>query len=95
MIRKNEGRLDRAIRLVVGVAIFAAGLLLVGALDSNTIGLLMAAFGLWLVVTGAIGVCPLYIPFGFSTLRDDGRSAPRSAPFEAPVVAQRRDDARK
>jgi hypothetical protein len=32
---------------------------------------MVAAFGLWLVVTGAIGMFRLYNPFGFSTLCDD------------------------
>lgn len=58
MIR-NEGTVDRTVRVIVGVA-------LVGLTLSGTIG----AWG-WIgvvpLLTGALGRCPLYSVFGFNT----------------------------
>jgi Protein of unknown function (DUF2892) len=68
MFRKNEGAVDRAIRLIGGVAIVALGLFVLDGLQGTVGGVVAAAFGVWFVLTGSIGVCPLYVPFGITTL---------------------------
>jgi hypothetical protein len=68
MFRKNEGPVDRAIRVVGGLGLTAVGLFLLGGLEASTVGIVVAAFGFWFTATGVIGVCPGYVPFGFSTL---------------------------
>jgi hypothetical protein len=68
MFAKNEGPADRTIRVVGGALLIAAGLVLLGGLQASVVGIVVAAFGLWFIVTGAIGVCPGYLPFGISTL---------------------------
>ena len=68
MFQKNEGPVDRTIRVVAGILLIAVGLLLLGGLEASVAGVVVAAFGLWLIVTGAIGFCPLYVPFGINTL---------------------------
>jgi hypothetical protein len=68
MFAKNEGAADRTIRVVAGILLIAGGLLLLGGLEASVAGVVVAAFGLWLIVTGAIGVCPLYVPLGINTL---------------------------
>jgi hypothetical protein len=52
------GNTDRIVRLVLGVAVIAAGLIFQSWLG---------ALGLILIGTSLIGWCPLYLPFGIST----------------------------
>ena len=68
MFQKNEGPVDRTIRVVAGILLIAVSLLLLGGLEASVAGVVVAAFGLWLIVTGAIGFCPLYVPLGINTL---------------------------
>jgi hypothetical protein len=68
MFSKNEGPTDRVIRVVGGFLLIAAGLFVLGGIEASVVGIVVAAFGGWLFVTGAVGVCPGYVPFGFSTL---------------------------
>jgi hypothetical protein len=62
----NESNLDRIIRLVLGVAVligaFAVGLGSIG-------GIILAVVGVVLLVTAAVGFCPLYRVFGLSTCK--------------------------
>ncbi len=71
MFKQNEGILDRIVRVVLATVLLLTGLLLYGVLHANAPGLVTAGLGLWLMVTGLTGVCPLYIPFGFSTLEKE------------------------
>jgi len=65
-MRTNESTADRAVRVVLGLAL--AALALVGAVSAPLLYVvwLVAAIAL---VTGAVGFCPLYAIFGFSTRR--------------------------
>mgnify|MGYP000081790233 FL=1 len=58
-MQKNEGNLDRALRV-------AAGLLLVGLAATDTIGA-WGYIGIVPILTGAIGMCPLYSMLGINT----------------------------
>ncbi len=77
MFAKNEGPADRTIRVVAGALLIAVALVLLGGLEASVAGIVVAAFGLWFIVTGATGVCPLYVPFGISTVpkRSAGRAS--------------------
>jgi len=66
---QNMGKTDRIIRVVLGILIIAAGFYF------NT---LWGALGLILLATGAIGWCPLYMPFHFSTKGPQG-TTPQSS----------------
>ena len=68
MFKRNCGRLDRVVRLVVGAILLPVGLLLLGGLQGNLLGVVASVIGLLGLVTGATGFCVLYVPFGFSTL---------------------------
>lgn len=57
-MKVNEGSLDRAIRVVAGLALIAWALF--G-------GPVWAWIGLVLLATGAIGMCPLYSILGINT----------------------------
>lgn len=56
---KNEGRLDRALRV-------GAGLVLVGLAASGTLGA-WAWIGVVPLATGLLGWCPLYTVLGINT----------------------------
>jgi hypothetical protein len=66
--KANVGGLDRAVRLAVG-----AVLLVVGAWFEVTtgggLGALISLVGLFVLVSGLIRFCILYVPFGISTAR--------------------------
>jgi len=57
----NVGGVDRVVRVLLGVAILAAGFYF-----RSWLGLI----GLVPLGTGLAGWCPLYLPFGASTCRD-------------------------
>jgi len=65
-MKRNMGIADRVIRIVlaavVAVLYFAHQLSMVAAI---ILGILAVVF----LVTGIVGVCPLYLPFGISTKR--------------------------
>jgi len=54
----NEGKIDRIVRVVLGLAIIGWGVA-----AQNWWG----AVGLVPLLTGALGVCPLYLPLGINT----------------------------
>jgi hypothetical protein len=62
MLKRNEGTLDRILRVVLGVALLA-GYYFNGDGAYSWLYLL----GVIPLVTGAIGSCPLYSIFGIST----------------------------
>jgi hypothetical protein len=62
----NESMLDRILRTVLGVG----ALVLAAALGIGTVGGIIAAVvGGILLVTAAVGFCPLYRVFGVCTIR--------------------------
>ncbi|RMG34967.1 MAG: DUF2892 domain-containing protein [Gammaproteobacteria bacterium] len=60
-MKQNVGGIDRALRLIVGVALIAWGYL-----NQNWWG----AIGIIPLFTAAVGWCPLYLPFGLSTKKE-------------------------
>ncbi|MDH3326377.1 MAG: DUF2892 domain-containing protein [Gammaproteobacteria bacterium] len=56
----NMGGLDRVLRILAGVVVLSAGVYY-----QNYWG----AVGLLPLLTGVIGSCPAYMPFGLSTCR--------------------------
>lgn len=62
-MEKNMGGVDRAVRIVVGVALLAWFLLGTG------VAWWWALIGAVMLGTGLIGWCPAYLPFGFKTCK--------------------------
>lgn len=62
---KNEGTIDRGVRAVIGVLLIAWALFT----GSGNMALWIIALivGLVLIVTAAVGFCPLYRVFGINT----------------------------
>lgn len=58
MFKTNIGKPERAVRLAIGVAALYLG---------YTYQSYWGFLGLIPLVTAAMGWCPLYVPFGFST----------------------------
>ncbi len=63
---RNMGSVDRIVRAVVGVAML--GLVVLGYVTSPW-SVVAAVLGIVLLVTAAVGFCPLYWPFRVSTRR--------------------------
>ncbi|NPA90335.1 MAG: DUF2892 domain-containing protein [Chloroflexi bacterium] len=61
---KNESTVDRVVRIVLGLILLYAWL---GHMVGGTLGVILGLIGLVLLVTGAIGFCPLYTVLGFQT----------------------------
>ncbi len=71
MFKRNEGILDRIVRVGLGMVLLPSGLLLLGIFHSNVLGLLAAGLGVIGLITGFTGVCPTYTLFGISTLEKE------------------------
>ena len=69
----NVGGIDRKLRVLVGILILAAG-----AYFQNWLGVI----GFIPLLTGLIGWCPAYMPFGLSTSKSC-QCAKKSSPEEA------------
>ncbi len=78
MFPQNEGTLDRALRVVVGIVLVPVGLFALGGATAGVLGVLVAAFGTWVLLTGASGFCPLYVPLKISTV---GNKVDRTRPY--------------
>ena len=64
-MRSNEGMLDRGLRI-------GGGLLLIGLAVTGVIGA-WGYIGVVPLVTGAVGMCPLYSILGINTCPDNRR----------------------
>jgi hypothetical protein len=60
-MKKNVGKVDRWIRIILGTAILSLLVILPGGF--RWFGLI----GLVLIVTGILNFCPLYLLFGINT----------------------------
>ena len=65
MLKANEGPVDRAVRVVVGLALIVAALVAVGT--DTTLGVVMLVAGGALTITGALGFCGMYKVLGINT----------------------------
>ncbi|MDA8207539.1 MAG: DUF2892 domain-containing protein [Actinomycetota bacterium] len=68
-MRMNEGTADRVIRVIVGLV---AAVLAIAVGLSTVGGIILGIVAVILLVTGAIGFCPLYTLFHFSTRNNSG-----------------------
>jgi hypothetical protein len=63
MFKQNVGGIDRVLRIALGIVMAAIGLFVL----KGTVGTVVGIIGLIPLVTGLVGVCPLYLLFKFST----------------------------
>lgn len=65
-MKKNLGFTDRFIRVVLAVIVAA---LYFANIISGTVAIVLLILAAVFLLTSLVGVCPLYLPFGLSTLR--------------------------
>jgi len=65
-MKKNMGSVDRIVRVTIAFVII--GLYVSGAI-SGTLSIMLIALSGIFVITSLVGVCPLYLPLGITTLR--------------------------
>ncbi len=68
MFKKNEGYIDRTIRVLLALVLLPVGLFVLIGLHANVAGIITIGIGTIALVTGLSGVCPTYNLFGISTL---------------------------
>lgn len=66
-IKQNEGAIDRAIRIILGLILIPAGIFAVEGIWQ----MILIAAGSIALITGIIGFCLLYIPLGITTKKND------------------------
>jgi hypothetical protein len=66
-MKTNESNIDRIIRAVAGVALLYLGF---GGIFGGALAAVAEVLGVVMLVTAAIGFCPLYAVFKFSTLKN-------------------------
>ena len=66
-MKKNMGTIDRIIRVVLAVIVVV--LYLTGQV-TGTAAIILGVLAAIILVTAAIGVCPLYVPIKLSTIKD-------------------------
>jgi len=64
---RNVGTVDKTIRLVLGAAAAAWGVLMAGI--GTTVGLVAVIVGAVLIATGLVNFCPLFRIFGISSAK--------------------------
>ncbi len=62
-MKRNVGTFDRWFRIIGGLVV----IIVLGLVFESW----WALVGVVLLITGIIRYCPLYVPFGFSTLKKD------------------------
>jgi hypothetical protein len=75
-MKRNEGPLDRGIRIMAGVAL-AILAFFIGAL---WLKLLLGVLAVIALFTGLTGSCLLYVPFGINTCPAHGKKPAETAP---------------
>lgn len=68
-MRRNEGPVDRIVRLVLGAVALILAFLILDAGDGAVGGIVLALIGALIVLTAATGYCLLYGLFHFSTIK--------------------------
>jgi hypothetical protein len=71
-MKPNMGTFDRILRVLI--AIVVVGLYATGNLSGTTAVILLVLSGIF-ILTSFISFCPLYLPFGISTLPKKDSSA--------------------
>ncbi|MBK5279877.1 MAG: DUF2892 domain-containing protein [Bacteroidia bacterium] len=65
-MKKNMGSADKVIRVILAAVMV---MLYFTNTVSGTLGIILLALAVVFVLTSFIGTCPLYLPFGLSSLR--------------------------
>lgn len=66
-MKSNESGADRAVRVVIGIIALAASYMWLGVMEAQILGIIVAAFGVIMLLTGLVGFCPCYAVCGMSS----------------------------
>jgi hypothetical protein len=66
-MKLNQSNVERIIRAVVGVVLLYLGF---GGALSGALAIVANVLGVVMLLTGAVGFCPIYAMFKFSTLKN-------------------------
>lgn len=69
-MKKNMGTVDKVIRMLVALVI--GGLYFAGQITGVAASVLLALAAVF-IATSFVSVCPLYLPFRFSTLKNKSK----------------------
>jgi hypothetical protein len=61
-MQKNVGGFDRTVRIIAGIVLIALGIFKILPYAA-----IIAIFGAFILLTGLMGFCILYVPLGIST----------------------------
>lgn len=67
-MKKNMGTIDRGIRVVIAIIV---GVLYVTGQISGTAAIILSLLAIVFILTSLVSTCPLYLPFGLSTRRQN------------------------
>ena len=67
-MKKNMGNFDRLARIVIAAII---GVLYATHVISGTVAIILLILAVVFIATSLISFCPLYLPFGFRTNKDN------------------------
>ena len=81
-MRPNVGYVDRLVRVLAGGLLLTASAFLAGPWA------LLCVPGLFLFLSGTVGTCPFYLPFGFDTL--SSRDMEDSLEWDHGAMSERR-----
>lgn len=69
-MKRNMGGIDRVIRIVLAVAV---GVLYLTGSITGTAAMVLGVLAVIFLATKASGFCPLYAPFGISTMKKEAK----------------------
>ncbi|WP_445665186.1 YgaP family membrane protein [Fodinibius sp. AD559] len=67
-MKKNMGTIDRAVRTLLAILV---GILYFMDIISGTTAVILGIFAIIFLTTSLISTCPLYMPFGLSTRKQE------------------------
>ena len=70
LYKKNVGRIDRILRIVLGTAMIYIGFLSDDLLADTFASILLGSFGVIVFLSGLFNSCPLYLLIGFSSNKE-------------------------
>jgi len=64
---RNAGKLDRSLRVIMGIVLIYFGFINTGFISQVLLATLIGIFGIINILVAVIGVCPVYALAGIST----------------------------
>ena len=69
-MKKNMGTIDRVVRVILAVVVVV---LYFAGMISGTAAVILGILAVIFLLTSMVGFCPLYAPFGISTMKKESK----------------------